>query len=81
MLLVRVAATSEAVAATRSRTAKRDLLAAALGEAATEEIAIVTSYLSGSLRQRRTGIGWRSRELSGARARYRSVRPTRCVAW
>lgn len=50
---------SQAVAATRSRTAKTDAVAALLRAAAPDEIGLVTSYLAGVLPQRRTGIGWR----------------------
>ncbi|MGC5168799.1 ATP-dependent DNA ligase [Luteimicrobium sp. DT211] len=71
MLLDDVAATSEAVAATRSRLAKRASIAALLRRAAEEseavgdgsgqdELAVVASYLAGELRQRRTGLGWAS---------------------
>ena len=63
MLLADVVATSTAVAATRSRTAKAAAIADLLGRAADEGadvIAVVTSYLAGVLRQRRTGLGWRS---------------------
>ncbi len=68
MLLAEVAATSDAVAATRSRLAKRaalaDLLrrAASHGEAGVpgDDVEIVVSYLAGELRQRRTGLGWAS---------------------
>jgi len=60
MLLSRLATTSTALAATRSRIAKRELIAAVLREADAAEIAVVVSYLSGSLRQRRTGVGWKT---------------------
>ncbi|MGN6781967.1 MAG: ATP-dependent DNA ligase [Marmoricola sp.] len=60
MLLRRVVDVSGEVAATRSRNAKRDLVAALLLEGAAEEIELVTTYLSGTLPQRRTGLGWRS---------------------
>jgi DNA ligase-1 len=60
MLLADLVRASRAVGATRSRKAKVAALAAALGEAAPEEIETATSYLSGALRQRRTGLGWRS---------------------
>src|SRR5687767_14367961 len=60
MLLSRLAQTSAALAATRSRLAKRDLIAAVLRETEAEDVEIVVSYLSGSLRQRRTGVGWRT---------------------
>jgi DNA ligase-1 len=62
MLLARLVDVSGQVAATRSRLAKRELIAGLLGEVATEgadEIDIAASYLSGTLRQRRTGLGWR----------------------
>ncbi|MGI8702261.1 MAG: ATP-dependent DNA ligase [Nocardioidaceae bacterium] len=58
MLLYDVALASSAVAATSSRLAKRDLLAAVLTRAAADDLEIVVCYLSGELRQRRTGIGW-----------------------
>ena len=63
VLLADVVATSAAVAATRSRKAKVAALAERLAQAAAHdpaELEIVTSYLAGSLRQRRTGLGWRS---------------------
>ena len=63
MLLADLSATSQAVAATSKRLEKLSLLAARLREAAPEEIAVVTSYLSGELRQRRTGVGWKSLQL------------------
>ena len=60
MLLADVVATSEAVTATRSRLEKVDAIAQCLSRAAPDEIPIVVSYLSGELRQRRTGVGWAS---------------------
>ena len=60
MLLVEVVRTSEAVGATRSRLAKVDAIADALRDASLDEVPIVVRYLSGELRQRRTGIGWAS---------------------
>ncbi|MDF2966375.1 MAG: ATP-dependent ligase [Nocardioidaceae bacterium] len=60
MLLSDLVATSAAVSSTRSRTAKRDLLAAALRQCDADEIEVVVAYLSGEVRQRRTGVGWRS---------------------
>lgn len=63
MLLADVVATSEAVAATRSRKAKVEALAALLrrlDHARPDEVDVVVTYLAGSLRQRRTGLGWRS---------------------
>ena len=63
MLLARLVEVSTAVAATRSRLEKRDLIADLLRETASaggaDEIDIAASYLSGTLRQRRTGVGWR----------------------
>ncbi|GHH75372.1 ATP-dependent DNA ligase [Promicromonospora soli] len=69
MLLAEVAATSDAVSATRSRLAKRAAIADLLRRAATGEptetdqattIEIVVAYIAGALRQRRTGLGWAS---------------------
>ncbi|HYI53490.1 MAG TPA: ATP-dependent DNA ligase [Microlunatus sp.] len=59
MLLDRLAETWTAVAATRSRNAKRDLLAATLADAGPGDLEIAVSYLAGTLRQRRPGLGWR----------------------
>jgi DNA ligase-1 len=59
MLLARIVETSQAVAATRSRKAKVEALAATLGEADGDDLEVVTAYLGGSLLQRRTGVGWR----------------------
>ena len=59
MLLHDLVATSQAVAATRSRKAKVAALATLLATAAPEEVETVTAYLAGALRQRRTGLGWR----------------------
>ncbi len=63
MLLADVVSTSTEVAATRSRKAKTAAFAELLARVAStdvEEIETVTAYLAGSLRQRRTGLGWRS---------------------
>ena len=59
MLLAELVATSEEVAATRSRKAKVVLLAELLGRVERGEVEVVVSYLGGALRQRRTGLGWR----------------------
>ncbi len=64
MLLSEIASTSRALAATRSRLAKRELIAALLSDVTAEDASIVVSYLAGSLRQRRTGVGWRSLEAA-----------------
>jgi ATP-dependent DNA ligase I len=58
MLLVRIAEVSRAVATTRARLAKIDLLAAALREAGPAEVPIAVAYLSGELPQRQIGVGW-----------------------
>ena len=58
VLLAELVTTSTAVAATRSRLAKVAALADVLRRAEPGEIAIVVSYLSGELRQRRSGVGW-----------------------
>lgn len=59
MLLADIVATSNVVAATRSRKAKVAALADALRAAEPAELETVVSYLAGSLRQRRTGLGGR----------------------
>ncbi|HWW55087.1 MAG TPA: ATP-dependent DNA ligase, partial [Acidimicrobiales bacterium] len=58
MLLAELVATSNAVAATRSRLAKVEAIASCLRRADPDEIALTVRYLSGELRQRRSGIGW-----------------------
>jgi DNA ligase-1 len=60
VLLADVAATSVALAATRSRLEKRTLLVDLLRRTGPEEVPVVARYLGGELRQRRTGLGWRS---------------------
>jgi len=55
-----LAATSSALASTRSRLAKRALLVDLLRRTPPEDVGIVSRYLGGQLRQRRTGLGWRS---------------------
>ncbi len=62
MLLADLVAAHGAVRATRSRKAKVVALADVLGRARAEGddvVAIAVHYLGGSLRQRRTGLGWR----------------------
>src|SRR5215207_5570700 len=59
MLLEELVATSEAVAATRSRLAKVDALAALLGRLEPDEIATAVGFLVGKPRQGRVGVGWR----------------------
>lgn len=60
MLLARIAAASDAVAAARTRRAKIELLAGCLRETGDDELAVVVSWLTGATRQRRTGVGWAS---------------------
>ncbi|MCX6401273.1 MAG: ATP-dependent DNA ligase [Propionibacteriales bacterium] len=60
MLLRDLVDVSTAVAATRSRKEKTRLLADLLLAAEPEERSLVAHFLSGRLRQRRTGLGWRS---------------------
>ncbi len=60
MLLADVAAVSRAVARTRSRRAKIDLLAGLLRRVPPSEVAIAVSYLSGELPQGAIGVGWAS---------------------
>src|SRR5262245_14170491 len=64
MRFAELASTSRAVAATSGRRAKIELLAAALGDLAPDEIEAGSAYLAGELRQRQIGVGWASlREL------------------
>jgi DNA ligase 1 len=58
VLLEDVAETSAAVAATPGRLAKTSLLADCLRRAGADEVPVVVAYLSGELRQRRTGLGY-----------------------
>ena len=58
MLLARLVEVSTAVSATGSRLAKRDLIADLLAEAGAGDAELVATFLSGTLRQRRTGVGW-----------------------
>ena len=60
VLLKRLADVHDTVRRTRSRNEKRDLLAQLLAEAEPQELPLVATYLSGRLRQRRTGLGWQS---------------------
>jgi DNA ligase-1 len=59
MEFARLVSVSQQVASTRARTTKRSLIAGLLAQTPADEIEIVTAYLSGTLRQRRTGVGWR----------------------
>jgi DNA ligase-1 len=58
VLLARVVETSEAVAATRSRSAKVGLLARTLAELPAEELRLGVAYLSGELPGARLGVGY-----------------------
>ncbi len=58
VLLAEVVATSAAVAATRSRTAKVAALADLLRRAEPNEVATTVGFLVGDVRQGRIGIGW-----------------------
>jgi ATP-dependent DNA ligase I len=60
VLFAEVAATSAAVAATAGRKAKIELLAATLRGFSAEEAEPGAAFLAGELRQRSTGVGWRS---------------------
>ena len=55
-----LAETSRALAATSSRTEKIALLAGALAAVTAEERPIAVEFLSGSIRQGRLGVGWKS---------------------
>ena len=64
MLLAEIARASAEVADTPSRLAKIERLAACLGSAAPDEVAVAVAYLSGDLPQGTVGVGWAAlREL------------------
>jgi DNA ligase-1 len=67
-LLAAVVDASARVAATGSRIAKRDAIAACLRGAAAEEIEVIVAYLSGETRQGRIGVGYAT--LAALRARH-----------
>ena len=58
MLLSQLVQTSAAVAATSGRLKKIDLLAGLLQNSEPNEIEIAITYLSGSVRQSKLGVGW-----------------------
>jgi DNA ligase-1 len=58
--LARIAATSDALRATRARNAKTALLADTIRELEPDEIEAGVAFLSGELRQRQIGAGWAS---------------------
>ena len=58
MLLAEIAEASADVAATSSRLAKTERLAACLAAASPDEIGIAVAYLSGELPQGTIGVGW-----------------------
>ncbi len=78
VLLAEVVATSAAVGATRSRTAKTPALAALLRAASPEEVESATAWLAGEPRQGRIGAGWRT--LSSLDAPAATVPSLRVVA-
>ena len=65
MLLQTLVSTSAQVAATSARLAKIKLLADLLRQAGPDEIELVIGYLSGIVRQSKSGVGWAT--LSGIR--------------
>lgn len=69
MKLAEIVATSDAVAATRSRNNKRDALASCLQAMETSEVRAGTAYLAGELPQGRIGVGPAMlRKVAGATA-------------
>ena len=58
MRLGDVAAAWQAVASSAARLRKLEVLADTMRRAAPDEVAVVVPWLSGELRQRRTGVGW-----------------------
>lgn len=64
--LAALVATSQTVAASSGRTAKRDALAQLLQDLPPREVALAAAYLTGEPQQGRIGIGWRT--LQGVKA-------------
>jgi ATP-dependent DNA ligase I len=60
VLLSEVVTVSRGVTAASGRLAKVELIATALRDAGPQDVAVIVPWLSGELRQRRTGIGWAS---------------------
>jgi DNA ligase 1 len=58
VLLADVVAASAEVAGTSARSRKVEVIAALLRRAGPDQAAVVVPWLSGELRQRRTGVGW-----------------------
>ena len=58
--LAALVATSQAVAASSGRGAKRDAIADLLGDLPPEEVALAAGFLTGEPRQGRIGVGWRT---------------------
>ena len=73
MLLNEVVEVSQRVAATSKRTEKLELLSTLLRRLEPHEVAIGVSYLSGSVRQPRIGIGWAT--VRGAQADHATDAP------
>jgi DNA ligase-1 len=73
--LAALATTSRRLAETSGRREKIGLLAALLAEAASDEVEIITAYLSGAVRQEKLGLGWATiqRALPGTAARQPTV--------
>ena len=68
MLLAQLVSTSTAVAATSGRLKKIELLSELLKQASPDEIEIAIAYLSGSIRQSRTGAGWATLQQAAGKA-------------
>jgi DNA ligase-1 len=77
-LLAAVAGTSERVGATSGRLSKVRELASLLAALESDEIGIVTHYLSGEIAQGRIGIGYAT--LRAAAAQHGAERPTLTIA-
>jgi len=60
VLLRDVVDASAAVASTRSRSRKAEVIAEVLRQCSPDELSVAASWLSGVLPQRRVGVGWRS---------------------
>lgn len=80
MQFAEVAATSAQVASTRARTLKRDALAELLSRVSPSEVPAIVGFLTGQLRQGRTGVGWQTLTAAEDAAASPPASPTLRVA-
>ncbi|NNE73987.1 MAG: ATP-dependent DNA ligase [Acidimicrobiales bacterium] len=79
-MLVRLAETSEVIAATSSRKVKSEALAATIAELEPAEIELAVGFLTGAARQGRVGIGWAAIQRAAEEAGPPPTVPTITIA-